>query len=84
MFICCRSISALVTGQRYHLARLAKLFEGFLDDGPQFVLKLVVVVLYGVGLSDEDGITFPLSWLLWNRHSPTVPFQTTSFSSCQW
>ena len=40
-------------GKRLHVAALAKLFEGFLDDGPQFVLKLVVVVLYGIGLSSE-------------------------------
>jgi hypothetical protein len=34
---------------------LSKLFEGFLDDGPQYVLKLVVVVLTGIGLGTEKG-----------------------------
>ena len=34
---------------------MAKLFEGFLDDGPQFVLRLVVFVLYGVGAGRERG-----------------------------
>ena len=46
-------VYSLVTSRRLHIASLAKLFEGFLDDGPQFVLKLVVVVLYGIGLSVE-------------------------------
>ena len=50
-----RSIYTLITGQKRHLARLAKLFEGFLDDGPQFVIKLVVVVLYGIGIGKEKG-----------------------------
>ena len=50
-----RNVYTLFTGRRAHLASLAKLFEGFLDDGPQFVLKLVVVVLYGIGLSKEKG-----------------------------
>lgn len=51
--VCCSSIYALVTDRRHQLASLAKLMEGFLDDGPQFVLKLVVVVLYGIGLSTD-------------------------------
>eukprot|EP00095_Tigriopus_kingsejongensis_P007483 maker-scaffold580_size130538-snap-gene-0.24 protein:Tk07483 transcript:maker-scaffold580_size130538-snap-gene-0.24-mRNA-1 annotation:"xk-related protein" len=38
----------LITGRKRHLAALAKLFEGFLDDGPQFVLKLIVVVFYQI------------------------------------
>jgi hypothetical protein len=38
-----------------HIAMLSKLFEGFLDDGPQYVLKLVVVVLTGIGLGTEKG-----------------------------
>ena len=42
-----------MTDRRHQLASLAKLMEGFLDDGPQFVLKLVVVVLYGIGLSTD-------------------------------
>ncbi len=41
---------------------LSKLFEGFLDDGPQYVLKLVIVVLTGIGLSTEkDDVIFTLS-----------------------
>ena len=33
---------------------LSKLFEGFLDDGPQFVLKLIIVVLYGIKEEEEE------------------------------
>ena len=38
------------------MALMAKLFEGFLDDGPQFVLRLVVVVLYGIGIGTDRGL----------------------------
>ena len=44
-----RAIYSLITGKNFELAVLSKLFEGFLDDGPQFVLRLVIVVLVGVG-----------------------------------
>ena len=44
-----RAIYSLLTGKNFELAVLSKLFEGFLDDGPQFVLRLVIVVLVGVG-----------------------------------
>ena len=37
------------------MAILSKLFEGFLDDGPQFVLRLVIVVLFGIGTKNEKG-----------------------------
>ena len=37
------------------MAVLSKLFEGFLDDGPQFVLRLVVVVLFGIGIGQDKG-----------------------------
>ena len=44
-----RSVYTLATSRRKELPILLKLFEGFLDDGPQFVLRLIVFVLYGVG-----------------------------------
>ena len=28
---------------------MSKLLGGFLDDGPQFVIRVVVVVLFGIG-----------------------------------
>ena len=31
---------------------MTKMFEGFLDDGPQFVLRLVVVVLFGIHIGN--------------------------------
>jgi hypothetical protein len=34
---------------------LSKVFEGFLDDGPQFVLRLVVFVLHGIGKENDRG-----------------------------
>ena len=46
------------------MAVLSKLFEGFLDDGPQFVLRLVVVVLFGIGIGqDKDDIIFIMSMI---------------------
>lgn len=52
------------SGKHRELAILSKLFEGFLDDGPQFVLRLVVFVLYGVGMSkDKDDVIFTLSMI---------------------
>ena len=48
-----RCIYTLITGNNWELAVLSKLFEGFLDDGPQFVLRLVVVVLFGIGIGHE-------------------------------
>ncbi|TRY76978.1 hypothetical protein TCAL_12031 [Tigriopus californicus] len=54
----------LVTGRKRHLAALAKLFEGFLDDGPQFVIKLIVVVFYRIGIGkDKEDIIFTLSMI---------------------
>ena len=51
----CRAIYTLITGKNFELAVLSKLFEGFLDDGPQFVLRLVVVVLFGIGIGQDKG-----------------------------
>ena len=51
-------------GKHREMAILSKLFEGFLDDGPQFVLRLVVVVLFGIGTKNEKGKLgqrFPIS-----------------------
>ena len=44
------TIGFLVTGSEkiHHKATMAKLFAGFLDHGPHFVLRLVVVVLIGL------------------------------------
>ena len=51
-----RCIYTLIKGGRHReFAVLAKLFEGFLDDGPQFVLRLVVVVLFGIGTGKDGG-----------------------------
>ncbi len=47
------SIYALLRDRRHRLASLAKLLEGLLDDGPQFVLRLVIVVLYDIGLGRD-------------------------------
>ena len=44
----------LATGKRKELPILAKYLEGFLDDGPQFVLRLIVFVLYGLGREGLD------------------------------
>ncbi|CAB4056539.1 unnamed protein product [Lepeophtheirus salmonis] len=42
--------------------KFLKLLEGFMDDGPQFVLKLIIVTLYEIGLGREKGdIIFLLS-----------------------
>ena len=49
-----RSVYTLVTGKRKELPILAKYLEGFLDDGPQFVLRLIVFVLYGLGREGLD------------------------------
>lgn len=38
-----------MTGKSRDLAILSKLLGGFLDDGPQFVLRLIIVVLFGIG-----------------------------------
>ncbi len=48
-----RALYTLITGKNRELALLSKLFEGFLDDGPQFVLRVVVVVLFGIGIGQE-------------------------------
>jgi hypothetical protein len=37
---------------------MSKLFEGFLDDGPQFVIRLVIVVLFGFGMGKDKGFIF--------------------------
>ena len=52
--IFCRCIYTLYTGQSQtlELAVMTKMFEGFLDDGPQFVLRLVVVVLFGIHIGN--------------------------------
>ena len=50
-----RCIYTLFTGQNRDLAVMTKLFEGFLDDGPQFVLRLVVVVLFGIHIGQGKG-----------------------------
>ena len=44
------TIAFLVTGSEkiHHKATMAKLFAGFLDHGPHFVLRLVIVVLIGL------------------------------------
>ena len=49
-----RSIYTLVTGKRKELPILAKYLEGFLDDGPQFVLRLIIFVLFGLGREGLD------------------------------
>ena len=49
-----RSMYTLATGKRKELPILAKYLEGFLDDGPQFVLRLIVFVLYGFGREGLD------------------------------
>lgn len=55
-------IYTLCTGKNRELAIMSKLFEGFLDDGPQFVLRLVVVVLFGIGIGqDKHNIIFIMS-----------------------
>ncbi len=51
---------SLFTGRRVQLAALSRLFEGFLDDGPQFVIRVVVVVLYKIGLGTDKGTATPL------------------------
>ena len=48
----------MLTSKDRELPDMAKLFEGFLDDGPQFVLRLVVFVLYGVGQASDKGKSF--------------------------
>ena len=48
----------MLTSKDRELPDMAKLFEGFLDDGPQFVLRLVVFVLYGVGQASDKGKPF--------------------------
>lgn len=41
---------------------MTKMFEGFLDDGPQFVLRLVVVVLFGIHIGQgKDDVIFIMS-----------------------
>ena len=44
------TIAFLVTGSEkiHHKATMSKLFAGFLDHGPHFVLRLVIVVLIGL------------------------------------
>ena len=44
------TIAFLITGNEriHHQATTAKLFAGFLDHGPHFVLRLVIVVLIGL------------------------------------
>ena len=37
--VCCAY--SFVTARKVHIAMLAKLFEGFLDDGPQYVTSLL-------------------------------------------
>lgn len=59
------------------LATLSKVFEGFLDDGPQFVLRLVVFVLHGIGKENDRGINLQN---LINEFGSAVP--TKSF--CSW
>ena len=46
----CAGITLLITGERKHKkqAFLLKAFEASLDDGPQFVLRLIVVLLTGL------------------------------------
>ena len=44
-----RCFNTLRTGKNRDLAIMAKLLAGFLDDGPQFVIRVVVVVLFGIG-----------------------------------
>ena len=44
-----RCFNTLRTGENRDLAILSKLLGGFLDDGPQFVIRVVVVVLFGIG-----------------------------------
>ena len=61
-----RSIFTLVTGKRKELPILAKYLEGFLDDGPQFVLRLILFVLFGLGREGLDKgmrITIRLYWV---------------------
>jgi len=60
------TIAFLVTGSEkiHHKATMAKLFAGFLDHGPHFVLRLVIVVLIGLsqgGVYNRDDHIFILS-----------------------
>ena len=48
-FSFCRCFNTLRTGKNRDLAIMSKLLGGFLDDGPQFVIRVVVVVLFGIG-----------------------------------
>ena len=59
----CRCIYTLYTdGQNLDLAVMTKMFEGFLDDGPQFVLRLVFVVLFGIHAGQgKDNVIFIMS-----------------------
>ncbi len=41
---------------------MSKLLGGFLDDGPQFVLRLVVVVLFGIG-DEKANVIFIMSMI---------------------
>lgn len=55
-------IYTLYTGQNMDLAKMSKMFEAFLDDGPQFVLRLVVVVLFGIHVGQrKDDVIFIMS-----------------------
>ena len=60
------TIAYLVTKNEKHHERatISKFFAGFLDHGPQFVLRLVVVVLIGLsqgGVYQRDDYVFILS-----------------------
>ena len=52
------TIAYLATKNEKHHERatISKFFAGFLDHGPQFVLRLVVVVLIGLGRAGVDGV----------------------------
>jgi len=53
--------NTLRTGENRDLAILSKLLGGFLDDGPQFVIRVVVVVLFGIGSESKSDIVFIMS-----------------------
>jgi len=53
--------NTLRTGKNRDLAIMSKLLGGFLDDGPQFVIRVVVVVLFGIGSESKSDIIFIMS-----------------------
>jgi len=54
-------LNTLRTGENKDLANLSKFLGGFLDDGPQFVIRVVVVVLFGIDSESKSDIVFIMS-----------------------